>query len=177
MKNFFYIFYFIYHLFYCFSSRTCKYLSPIQNYIKTHSQQKLCCIVFYFSLLIVIRSSIGVCLAQGKNRRTRYIVGRGMPSYLLDRAYDESSIDSDGAPRNFADTHSTIATAKDTDSSATSNISYSWFCMSMSSMNESRYSCLNSEQISLNNESSVFFSFICDESSDTRILQSETPLN
>ena len=51
-----------------------------------------------------------------------YIAGCGMPSYLLDRAYDESSINSDGASRIFADTHSTITTAKDTDSSATSNI-------------------------------------------------------
>ena len=46
-----------------------------------------------------------------------YFPGCGIPHYLLDRTYDESSCDSDGASRIFADAHSTITSATYADSS------------------------------------------------------------
>ena len=73
----------------------------------------------------------------------------GMLTRTLERAYDASNIDNDGVSRIFVDTHSTITIAKDTDLSATSNISHRWFStISMSSMNESPDWYLNSESIS-----------------------------
>ena len=68
---------------------------------------------------------------------SEYIPGRGMSTYLLNRAYDESSIDSDGASRIFLDTHPTITSAKDTDSSTASNIPYSLSSFSMVSIDQS----------------------------------------
>ncbi|CAF2086444.1 unnamed protein product, partial [Rotaria magnacalcarata] len=46
---------------------------------------------------------------------SRSISGHGLPHYLLDRAGNESGIDSDGISRSFSTTDSSETTAKDTD--------------------------------------------------------------
>jgi hypothetical protein len=100
-----------------------------------------------------------------------------MPPYLLNRAYDASSIDSDGASRIFMNTHSTITTAKDTDSSATSNISYSSSSFSMSSISSISNVNSNARRNAYQPGSSSAISSIYDESSDSRTIRSETQSN
>ena len=108
---------------------------------------------------------------------SEYVPGRVMPTYLLSRAYDKSSIDSDGTSRIFLDTHPTITSAKDTDSSATSNISYSLFPFSMMPIDQSSEWSSNLESNIRQNESSSLTSPVYDESSDTRTIRSETRSN
>jgi len=106
-----------------------------------------------------------------------YVPGRGMPTYLLGRAYDESSIDSDGASRIFLNTHPTITTAKDTDSCGTSNISHSLSSFSMLSVDQSTHSNLVSTPNTFQYQSNSLMSSIHDELSDTRTICSETTQN
>ena len=108
---------------------------------------------------------------------SEYVPGRGIPTYLLSRAYDESSVDSDGASRIFFDTHPTITSAKDTDSSTASNILYSLSSFSMVSIDQSSERSSNLESNICQNESSSFISPIHDESSDTRTIRGETRSN
>ena len=108
---------------------------------------------------------------------SEYVPVRGMPTYLLSRAYDESSIDSDGASKIFLDTHPTITSAKDTDLSATSNISYSLSSFSMVSIDQSSEWNSNLESNTRQNQSSSLISPVYDESSDTRTIRSETRSN
>ena len=68
---------------------------------------------------------------------SKYVQRRGMPTCVLSRAYDKSSIDSDGASRTFYSTHPTITPAIDIDSSDMSNISYSLSFFSMVSIEHS----------------------------------------
>ena len=87
---------------------------------------------------------------------SEYVSGRGIPTYLLSRAYDESSVDSDGASRIFFDTHPTITSAKDTDISTASNIPYSLSSFSMVSIDQSSERSSNLESNICQNESSSF---------------------
>ena len=88
-------------------------------------------------------------MTEQKYSRYSATSGCGMLIHPLERAYGESSIDNGGVSRIFVDTRSTITTTKDSDSSATSNISHRWFStISMSSMNQSPDWYLNSESIS-----------------------------
>ena len=105
------------------------------------------------------------------------VPGRGIPAYLLSRAYDESSVDSDGASRIFLDTHPTITSAKDTDSSTASNIPYSLSFFSMVSIDQSSERSSNLESNLCQNEPSSFISPIDDESSGTRTIRDETRSN
>ena len=108
---------------------------------------------------------------------SEYVSGHGMPTCLLSGAYDESSIDSDGASRIFLDTHPTITSAKYTDSSTASNIPYSLSSFSMVSIDQSSERSSSLESNICQNESSSFVSPVHDESSDTRTIRSETRLN
>ena len=103
-----------------------------------------------------------------------YTSGHGVPSYLLDRIHDDSSIDSDGAPRIFANTHPTITSAKDTDSSTTSNISYSWSWDSMTNITDMSSWNSNSRTVTLENVSSLLQTSAYDESIDMRTMKSDS---
>ena len=91
-----------------------------------------------------------------------------MPSYLLDRVDNDSSIYSDGTSRIFNETHSSITTATDTDTSNTPNIVYSSSSFTMTSICRSSTtlssSALNSSQYKLNSSMSLGL----DEADDTR---------
>ena len=103
-----------------------------------------------------------------------YTSGHGVPSYLLDRIQDDLSIDSHGASRIFANTHPTITSAKDTDSSTTSNISYSWSWDSMTNITDMPSWNSNSRTVTLENVSSLLQSYAYDESVDMRTMKSES---
>ena len=104
-----------------------------------------------------------------------YIAGRGIPSCLLDRVDNDSSIYNDGASRIFNETHSSIATVTDTDPSNTSNIVYSSSSFTMTSISRSPTtlsSCaLNSSQYKLNSSMSLDL----DEADDTRTTIDDDP--
>ena len=108
---------------------------------------------------------------------SEYVAGRDIPTYFLSRAYDESSVESDGASRIFLDIHPTITSAKDTDSSTASNIPYSLSSFSMVSIDQSSERSSNLESNICQNEPSSFISPIQDESSDTRTIRDETRSN
>ena len=104
-----------------------------------------------------------------------YVAGRGIPSYLLDRVDNDSSIYSDGASRIFNETHSSITTATDTETSNTSNIVYSSSSFTMASICRSpttlSSSALNSSQYKLNSSMSLGL----DEAGDTRTTINDDP--
>ncbi|CAF1431058.1 unnamed protein product [Rotaria sordida] len=106
-----------------------------------------------------------------------YVPGRGVPPYLLGRAYDESSIDSDGASRISIDTHSTVTTAKDTDSTNTSNILHSLPSFRMSSVCSPSNELTSSESNVFQYKSNSVMSFVHDESRETRFIRSDNQLN
>ena len=75
-----------------------------------------------------------------------YVPGIGVPSYLLNRAEDQSSTNSDGASRIFSNARPTTTTVNDTDSLATSHITHSSSSFSMSSFSSVFNTSYNSEQ-------------------------------
>ena len=106
-----------------------------------------------------------------------YVPGRGLPAYLLERIYDGSSTDSDGASRIFMDTDPSRTTGEYTGSSATSVITYSSSSFSMSSIFSISNANCNSERNAFQHEPSSIVSSIHDESSETRTIRSEAQSN
>ena len=107
----------------------------------------------------------------------RYTSECGVQSHLLDRIHDDSSIDSNGASRIFANTHPTIASAKDTDSSTTSNIFYSWPWDSMTNITDRSSWNSNSKRVTSENVPSLLQSFAYDKSIDMRTMKSDSCLS
>ena len=64
---------------------------------------------------------------------SRYQPGRGLPPYLLSRNYADSSTDSDGASRIFAESSCSMTSDKDSDCSSASHMSCTFSYMSTSS--------------------------------------------
>jgi hypothetical protein len=111
-----------------------------------------------------------------KSSKSGHVRSGGLPTYLLDRAGDASSIDTDGASRIFKESHSSITTAKDTGTTSSAASTFSFTSMSESSVYGTSSECSNSKLRSFEHKPSSNMSFIS-ESDETRTIRNGSTSN
>ncbi|CAF3405600.1 unnamed protein product [Rotaria sp. Silwood1] len=104
-----------------------------------------------------------------------YVSGRGIPSYLLDRVDDNSSIYSDGASRIFREIDSLVTTSRGSYTSNISNIPYSSSSFTIASVDGISTSLLGSELNSSQQRLNCNISSVSNKTDETTTIRSDYP--